>query len=76
MSETPEDKPKFSEHFFRREPNGMVKLRFNLKPEEASLIEEAAGDRPIMLYVHKALVAQARADVRAARKGRIAPPPK
>lgn len=65
----------FSPNFFRRESNGMVKLRLNLRPEEASLLEEAAGETPVMLYLHKALATQAKRDVREARRKRTKVPP-
>lgn len=76
MSEQPHDaRPPFSKHFFNRETNGKVKLRVNLSPEEASLIEEAAGETPLMLYIHGALNKQATRDVREARKLNAVPPP-
>lgn len=47
-------------HFFRRDKNGMVKLKLNLSPEEATLIEEAANGTPLMVYVHRILIDRAR----------------
>jgi len=47
-------------HFFRRDKNGMVKLKINLSPEEAALIEEAANGTPVMVYVHRVLIDRAR----------------
>lgn len=67
--------PEFSKHWFHREPDGKVKLRVNLSPDLASLIEEGAGKTPLMLYVHGALRKQATHDVREARKLQAAPPP-
>ena len=45
--------------------------------EEASLMEEAAGETPIMLWMHKALKDAAAREVRARRAERTAklPPP-
>jgi len=45
---------------FRRDKNGMVKLKINLSPEEAALIEEAANGTPLMVYVHRVLIDRAR----------------
>lgn len=47
------------DHFFNRQPDGTVRLRMRLSPEEASLIEEAAGDTPLMIYLHKVVNAAA-----------------
>jgi hypothetical protein len=47
-------------HLFRRDKNGMVKLKINLSPEEATLIEEAANGTPLMVYVHRVLIDRAR----------------
>lgn len=51
---------KLNPNFFKRDKSGMVKLRLNLTEEEALLIEEAAGDVPVMLFIHRALGEQSR----------------
>lgn len=63
-------KPLHSPHFFAREPDGSVRLRIRFTAEEASLIEEAAGSTPLMLYIHRVLAKQARFHIQAAREGR------
>lgn len=52
--------PRLSPHFFRRENDGSVRLRIRFTPEEAALIEEAAGDTPLLLYIHRVLNERAR----------------
>lgn len=42
-----------SPHFFRREADGSVRLRIRFTPDEAALIEEAAGQTPLMLDIHR-----------------------
>jgi hypothetical protein len=49
-----------SPHFFSREPDRSVRLRLRLSEEEADLIEEAAGDTPLLLYIHRVLTDRAR----------------
>jgi hypothetical protein len=44
-----------SPHFFAREADGSARVRIRFTPEEASLIEEAAGTTPLMLYIHRVL---------------------
>lgn len=58
-----------SPHFFVREPDGSVRLRIRFTSEEASLIEEAAGTTPLMLYIHRVLGQQARFHIQKAREG-------
>ena len=56
-----DDTPRpLSPHFFRRENDGSVRLRIRFTPEEAALIEEAAGDTPLLLYIHRVLNERAR----------------
>lgn len=55
---------KDSPHFFRREADASVRLRIRFTPEEASLIEEAAGQTPLLLYIHRVLGDRARYHVR------------
>lgn len=47
-------------HFFKREADGSVRLRIRFTPEEAALIEEAAGETPLLLYIHRVLGDRAR----------------
>lgn len=65
-----------SPHFFARESDGSVRLRIRFQPEEASMIEEAAGSTPVMVWLHKAIKDVARAEVEMQRRQRqaIAPP--
>lgn len=56
--------PGMSPHFFKREADGSVRLRIRFTPEEASLIEEAAGDTPLLLYIHRVLGDRARYHIR------------
>lgn len=51
-------------HFFTRDADGSVRFRMRLDPEEAALIEEGAGTTPLMLYMHRVLVAQAKLHIR------------
>lgn len=44
-----------SPHFFKREADGSVRLRIRFTPEEAAQIEEAAGETPLLLYIHRVL---------------------
>lgn len=70
------DRRQHSKKFLARETDGSVRLRMRFQPDEASLFEEAAGDTPIMVWIHRTLVEAARKQVRAARQNRtpIAPP--
>lgn len=56
--------PGMSPHFFKREADGSVRLRVRFTPEEASLIEEAAGETPLLLYIHRVLGDRARYHIR------------
>lgn len=62
---------KHSPHFFAREPDGTVRLRMRFTGEEASLFEEAAGDTPVMVWIHRTLGEAARRQVKAARAARV-----
>lgn len=53
-----------SPHFFKREADGSVRLRIRFTPEEATLIEEAAGETPLLLYIHRVLGERARYHIR------------
>jgi hypothetical protein len=57
---SPEPIRPLSPHFFKREADGSVRLRIRFTPEEAALIEEAAGDTPLLLYIHRVLGERAR----------------
>jgi hypothetical protein len=65
-----------NKHFLAREADGSVRLRIRFETEEASLFEEAAGDTPIMVWIHRTLGEAARRQVKAARAKRpkVAPP--
>lgn len=70
------EKRKQSPAFFRRDEDGSVRIRLRFEPDLASLIEEAAGRTPLMVWVYRTLERCARADIEAAHKSRpkIAPP--
>lgn len=61
-------KTQLNPHFFRRERDRSVRLRLRLSEEEADLIEEAAGDTPLMLYIHRVLNDRARYHQRKSRE--------
>lgn len=61
---------KLSRHFFRRDDNGTVRIRMRFSADEASLIEEAAGDTPLIVYMHRVLMDRARIHAEKARKER------
>lgn len=56
-----------SPSFFAREPDGSVRLRIRFEGDEASLFEEAAGDTPVMVWLHRTLGEAARKQIKAAR---------
>lgn len=64
MADTATTNRQDSPHFFRREADSSVRLRIRFTPEEASLIEEAAGETPLLLYIHRVLGDRARYHVR------------
>jgi len=65
-------KPKqpLNPHFFRRDRNGTVRIRLRFGPEEASLIEEAAGDTPLITYIHRIIIERAKVHAEKARNER------
>lgn len=67
---------KHSPHFFAREPDGSVRLRIRFENDEASLFEEAAGETPVMVWLHRTLgeVAKRQVQERRRKQGNIAPP--
>lgn len=66
---------KQSPAFFRRDEDGSVRLRLRFEPELASLIEEAAGRTPLMVWIYAALEDSARRQAEASRKNRPRVPP-
>lgn len=62
------EKQKPNPHFFRREQDGTVRLRIRFTDEEASLIEEAAGKTPLLVYIHRVLRERARYHVKKSRQ--------
>lgn len=66
-----------SRHFLAREDDGSVRLRMRFQGDEAALFEEAAGDTPIMAWIHRTLGEAAKRQVRAQRAKQpiTAPPP-
>ena len=65
MTSAPEsDSRRKSDRFFERQRDGSVRLRIRFTPEEANLIEEAAGETPLLLYIHRVLNDRARYHIR------------
>lgn len=66
MSSQESDSPprQMSPHFFKREADGSVRLRIRFTPEEAAAIEEAAGETPLLLYIHRVLAERAKFHIR------------
>jgi hypothetical protein len=67
---------KQSEHFFARESDGTVRLRIRFDSAEASLMEEAAGEVPLMAWIHQTLAAASRKQVEEIHRNRpnVGPP--
>lgn len=67
---------KHNPHFFARESDGSVRVRVRFESDEAALFEEAAGDTPVMIWLHRTLAKAAKEEVREARKKQppVAPP--
>lgn len=59
---------KHNPNFFAREADGSVRLRVRFDNEEASLFEEAAGDTPVMVWLHRTLGEAARRQVQRERR--------
>lgn len=70
------DKRRPSPNFFVREGDGSVRVRIRFKGEDASVIEEAAGDTPLMVWMHKTLMDAAHRQQQDARRRRppVGPP--
>jgi len=62
------ERRRLSAAFFKREPDGSVRLRMRFSPELASLIEEAAGKTPLMVWIYRALETAARRQIDAAKR--------
>lgn len=67
--------PKRSPHFFDREPDGSVRLRMRFDSDEAMLIERAAGDVPLMIWLHRAIHQAALREARGRERERPTLPP-
>lgn len=61
---------RYSKNFFKREPDNSVRLRLRFSAEEASLIEEAAGKTPLLVYIHRVLNETAKRHIRASQKSK------
>lgn len=61
---------RYNPHFFKREEDGSVRLRLRFTAEEASLIEEAAGKTPLLVYIHRVLNESAKRHIRASQKSK------
>lgn len=70
------DEKRPSPSFFTREQDGSVRLRLRFTAEEAALIEEAAGQTPVVTWVKQTLRAAAHRRIQRAREGRpdVGPP--
>lgn len=76
MTMTAVQKPNPNPNFFTRAEDGTVRLRIRFESDEASLFEEAAGDTPVMLWLHRTLSSAAKRQVKQQRKSRpqVGPP--
>lgn len=72
MTVADEEIPRLSPSFFKRESDGSVRLRIRFTAEEAALIEEAAGETPLLLYIHRVLGERARFHITKAQRERDA----
>lgn len=68
------NKGKPNPHFFQRERDRSVRLRLRFTEEEADLIEEAAGDTPLVAYIHRVLRDRAKYHITQSRRGMNLPP--
>lgn len=59
-----------SPHFFRRQSDGSVRVRLKFTPDEADVIEEAAGRTPLVRYIHQVINESALRDAESAREER------
>lgn len=76
-SDTPTPK-RPSPKFFNRDSDGTVRLRLRFYPQDAALIEEAAGAMPLMDWIYSTLRNAAQQQVQEARSRRppVGPPEK
>ena len=65
-----------SPSFFKRDHDGSVRVRLRFDDDTASLIEDAAGRTPLMVWVNNTLTAAAKQQVELDKKKQpvIAPP--
>ena len=66
---------KHNPYFFAREADGSVRIRVRFESDEAALFEEAAGDMPVLSWIHRTLARAAREEVREARRKQPQVPP-
>lgn len=66
---------KHNPNFFAREGDGSVRLRIRFEPDEAAIFEEAAGNVPVMTWLHQTLVTEAKRQVQLQRASRLSAPP-
>lgn len=64
--------------FFKRDSDGSVRVRMRFTREEADIIEEAAGDTPLLPYLYEVINERAEQDAQEARldRARVVPAPK
>jgi hypothetical protein len=75
VADQPQRRRKHNPAFFERQPDGSVRLRLRFENEEAALFEEAAGDTPVMTWLHRTLVNAAKEQVLEQRRNRPSAPP-
>lgn len=63
MPHTGNSRRRDSDHFFTREADGSVRIRLRFTGEEASMMEEAAGETPVMDWLQETLHTAARQKV-------------
>jgi hypothetical protein len=51
-------------HFFVREHDGSVRIRIRFQEQEASDIEEAAGRKPLLTWIHDVIAEAAERDIK------------
>lgn len=61
--------------FFERDREGRAVVRMKFTPEEASLIEQAAGTTPVIAWLYQAVNRQAEEDLYELREAQAAIPP-
>lgn len=58
-------------HFFRRDDDGSVRIRMRFTKHEADLIEEAAGDQPLVSFMREIIMDAAETRSREAEDARL-----